>query len=209
MPRPSASVPPDAIRIEDEVWQEAFSRREPPRSRRLQAIEGGRSTPASTRRAVGASVNSTRPVTTPVHAAVPSPVHAAVPSPVHAPVHAAVPSPVHAAVPSSVHAAVTAPPPAAASLATRSPSDDLLVPRSISAWQEGPSANAVGGVPGRRTVTIRGYGAERNLGWPDGTRRRPQRRAYERADFKPDRVAMWAVLLGVLLVIVAVASAHA
>jgi hypothetical protein len=57
-------------------------------------------------------------------------------------------------------------------------------------------------------VTIRGHGAERNLGWPDGTNRRPQRRAYERAGFKPDRVAMWAVFLGILLVIVAVASAH-
>ncbi len=90
-----------------------------------------------------------------------------------------------------------------------SPSDERLLPASSSAWQEGPSANAVGGVPGRRTVHIRGYGAERHLGWPDGTRRRPQRRPYERAGFKPDRVAMWAVLLGVLLVIVAVASAHA
>jgi hypothetical protein len=56
-------------------------------------------------------------------------------------------------------------------------------------------------------VTIRGRGAERQLGWPDGYRR-PQRRVYERAGFKPDRVAMWAVLLGILLVIVAIASAH-
>src|SRR5437868_13347617 len=30
MPSPGLSLPPDAIRIEDEVWQEAFSRREAP-----------------------------------------------------------------------------------------------------------------------------------------------------------------------------------
>ena len=33
MPSPGLSLPPDAIRIEDEVWQEAFSRRERGRSR--------------------------------------------------------------------------------------------------------------------------------------------------------------------------------
>ena len=50
MPRPHASVPPDAIRIEDEVWQEAFTRREPARPRaRLHAIEGGRTTAAPVR----------------------------------------------------------------------------------------------------------------------------------------------------------------
>jgi hypothetical protein len=57
-------------------------------------------------------------------------------------------------------------------------------------------------------VTIRGRGAERNLPWPDGSRRRPTRRAYERAGFRPDRVAMWAVFLGILLVLVAVASGN-
>jgi len=58
-------------------------------------------------------------------------------------------------------------------------------------------------------VHIRGYGAERNLPWPDGHRRRPGRRPHERAGFRPDRVAMWAVFLGLLLVAVAVASPHA
>ena len=57
-------------------------------------------------------------------------------------------------------------------------------------------------------MTIRGRGAERNLPLPDPARRRPARRAYERTGFRPDRVAMWAVLLGVLLVLVAVLSAH-
>jgi hypothetical protein len=66
------------------------------------------------------------------------------------------------------------------------------------------------GVPGRRTVTIRGQGAER---YPErravGSRRpRPERR-HERAGFRPDRAALWAFLLGVTLIMVAVASAHA
>lgn len=66
------------------------------------------------------------------------------------------------------------------------------------------------GVPGRRTVKITGYGSQRNLIYANREpRRRPAERPYERAGFKPDRVAMWAVLLGVLLVLVAAMSAHA
>ena len=66
------------------------------------------------------------------------------------------------------------------------------------------------GVPGRRTVKITGYGSQRNLIYQSREpRRRPSERPYERAGFKPDRVAMWAVLLGVLLVLVAAMSAHA
>lgn len=66
------------------------------------------------------------------------------------------------------------------------------------------------GVPGRRTVTIRGQAPER---YParraDGSRRpRPERR-HERVGFRPDRAALWAVLLGVMLILVAVTSAHA
>src|SRR5947209_2135898 len=133
MPRPSASVPPDTIRIEDEVWQEAFVRREPARprpDRRPHAIDGGR--------------------------------------------------------------AITAPP----------------RPRPEAPPAPAPRTVAAGGVAGRRTVTIRGHGAERHLPWPDGSTRRPQRKAYERAGFRPDRVALWAVMLCILLVIVAVASPH-
>jgi hypothetical protein len=72
------------------------------------------------------------------------------------------------------------------------------------------NAPASAGVPGRRTVTIRGQGAERYSGRRlDGSRRpRPQRR-HERAGFRPDRAALWAFLLGVLLILVAVTSAHA
>ena len=69
---------------------------------------------------------------------------------------------------------------------------------------------------GRRTVQITGRGAERNL--PSVTRRGAERnlpagsptlRRHERAGFKPDRAAMWAVVLGLLLILVAAASAHA
>lgn len=62
-----------------------------------------------------------------------------------------------------------------------------------------------GGVPGRRTITITGRGSERYV----PARRRPQRPVYERPGFQPDRFAMWAVLLGVLLILVAATSAHA
>jgi hypothetical protein len=66
------------------------------------------------------------------------------------------------------------------------------------------------GIPGRRTVKIQGRGAERNLIYSSRRpRRRPPERPYERAGFKPDRVAMWAVLLGVLLILVAATSSHA
>jgi hypothetical protein len=68
------------------------------------------------------------------------------------------------------------------------------------------STNATGGVPGRRTVTIRGHGAER---YRAPAPRRPSERRHEREGFRPDRAAMWAVLLGLMLILVAVTSAHA
>jgi hypothetical protein len=58
--------------------------------------------------------------------------------------------------------------------------------------------------PERRTVTIRGHGAERNL--PVA---RPTLRRHERPGFQPDRAAMWAVILGLVLILVAATSAHA
>jgi hypothetical protein len=60
----------------------------------------------------------------------------------------------------------------------------------------------------RRTVTITGRGAERHLP-PPRSRQRPQRPRHERPGFRPDRAAMWAVLLGVLLLLVAATSSHA
>jgi hypothetical protein len=68
--------------------------------------------------------------------------------------------------------------------------------------------------PGHRhTVTITGQGAEgyasRHGTRPSAAQRHRHLRPHERAGFQPDRVAMWAVFLGVLLVVMAVATAHA
>jgi hypothetical protein len=158
MPRPRAMVPPEAIRIEDEVWQEAFARREPGDRRsppRLRAIDGGR---AGEGRHV---VEGPRPIERP------------------------------------------APATAAAQPASAAPPV-----RALASTAQPVTHQAGTAVPGRRTVTIQGRGAERNLPWPDASRRRPQRRMHERAGFRPDRVAMWAVMLGILLVLIAVLSAH-
>ena len=66
-----------------------------------------------------------------------------------------------------------------------------------------------GGVPGRRTVTIRGQVADRYApARSQSSRRRPERR-YERSSFRPDRAAMWAFVLGLMLILAAVTSAHA
>ena len=65
----------------------------------------------------------------------------------------------------------------------------------------------------RRTVTITGHGSEgyasRNGTGPSRAQRHQQLRRHQRADFQPDRVAMWAVLLGIVMLLAAVASAHA
>lgn len=56
---------------------------------------------------------------------------------------------------------------------------------------------------GPRTVVITGHGGERQV--PMGRRRRDSDlRIHERAGFNPDRVAMWAVLLGVALLLGAI-----
>jgi hypothetical protein len=110
---------------------------------------------------------------------------------------------------------------------TRSRADALGRPALGGAYQRGAAPSATEGVasrtvrasaaalpgqgvPGRRTVKIQGRGAERNLLYSS---RRPQRRPsehrHERVGFKPDRLAMWAVLLGVLLILVAATSSHA
>jgi hypothetical protein len=66
---------------------------------------------------------------------------------------------------------------------------------------------------GRRTVVIRGQVAppRRRRDAPGASMsypRRPPRRMYERLGSRPDRIAMYAVLLGILLVLVAALSAH-
>jgi hypothetical protein len=57
--------------------------------------------------------------------------------------------------------------------------------------------------PGRRTVVITGRGAER---YPTPRRRAEAGLAFhERSGFNPDRVAMWAVLLGIALLLGSIA----
>ncbi|HEX4689987.1 MAG TPA: hypothetical protein VH276_04810 [Solirubrobacteraceae bacterium] len=60
---------------------------------------------------------------------------------------------------------------------------------------------------GRRTVVIRGRGADPA---PGASRRdrRPPRTVGERLGPRPDRVAAWAVALGVLLILIAILTAH-
>ena len=64
---------------------------------------------------------------------------------------------------------------------------------------------------GRRTVSIRGQ-VDRVVAAPAAApgvapeRRRPRRTAVERLGGRPDRVAMWAVMLGLLLILVAAIS---
>ena len=64
--------------------------------------------------------------------------------------------------------------------------------------------------PMRRTVTIRGQVADpRSPRMIEIDRRRPPRRPRDRAMSRPDRVALWAVLLCLLLLVAAATSAHA
>jgi hypothetical protein len=63
----------------------------------------------------------------------------------------------------------------------------------------------------RRTVVIRGQVApppsRSHVGTP--ARRRPPRRPSERiVGTRPDRAALWAVMMGVFLILVAVMTAH-
>jgi hypothetical protein len=82
--------------------------------------------------------------------------------------------------------------------------------RSVAAATVRSSERPVGATPvaERRTIKITGRGAERYTPAPSA-RRRPQQRAHERPGFKPDRMALYAVMLGALLILVAVLSAHA
>lgn len=60
---------------------------------------------------------------------------------------------------------------------------------------------------GRRTVVITGHGAERHL--VHRPRREAGLRPYERSGFKPDRIALWAFLLALALLLGATTSSHA
>jgi hypothetical protein len=65
-----------------------------------------------------------------------------------------------------------------------------------------------GGQEGRRTVKIGGRPAE-FYGPPARARNRPPRAMHERLGPRPDRVAMWAFALGILLILIAIATANA
>jgi hypothetical protein len=84
-------------------------------------------------------------------------------------------------------------------------------PRAATPAREPVAADrTIADPPERRTVVIRGRGAERDLTWTaHQNRRRPTRPRHQRPGFKPDRAALWAVLLGLLLVLVAATSSHA
>lgn len=185
MPRVNATVPPDAIRIEDEVWQEAFARREPGQARsarRLNAVEGGRLHAVDDGRRLQAVDGGRTSSTLEPHLA-------------------GFDGAAEAGTSDWLGARVAAPAPPAAAVAGLTAAD------AASAAHAAPIP-APAAAPTRRTVTIRGRGAEHHLPWPEASRTRPQRRAYERAGFRPDRLAMWAVMLGFLLVLVAIVSAH-
>ena len=72
------------------------------------------------------------------------------------------------------------------------------------------SDDATPAAPARRTVRINGRGAQppapRRL--VDTDRRRPPLSPADRVAHRPDRIALWAVFLGAVLVLVAMASGH-
>ena len=80
-------------------------------------------------------------------------------------------------------------------------SRDLAAPLAPAGHR--PSDEVVrGGVEGRRTVKIGGRPAEFH-----SAPRRPSRAVHERVGPRPDRIAAWAFALGLLLIIIAIATA--
>jgi hypothetical protein len=74
-----------------------------------------------------------------------------------------------------------------------------------------PATGALSPPPARRTVTITGRGvtAPALPRLVEVERRRPARRPAERVGPRPDRIALWAVLLGFFLILVAATSSNA
>ena len=66
-----------------------------------------------------------------------------------------------------------------------------------------------GGVPERRTVKIGGHpeGSLEAARYQRDRARRPRRTASERVAHRPDRIAMWAFALGLLLILIAILTA--
>jgi hypothetical protein len=94
----------------------------------------------------------------------------------------------------------------------REHADPASAPRRL----DGPPVARRGGygdavaIPGRRTIEIRGRTVPAPAVTPslelDRTRR-PPRRAVERIGPRPDRLAMWALVMGLLLIAVAITTA--
>jgi hypothetical protein len=82
--------------------------------------------------------------------------------------------------------------------------------RSPAPLPRSPATAAPDAPEGRRTITITGRGDDRQTGRAElAARPRAQRRAHERPGYRPDRLALYAVLLGVVLILVAATSSHA
>jgi hypothetical protein len=77
-------------------------------------------------------------------------------------------------------------------------------PRDFEAVPAGTDAIVRGGVEGRRTVKIGGRPGEFHSA---SARRRPSRTVHERVGPRPDRIAAWAFALGILLILIAIATA--
>ncbi len=73
-----------------------------------------------------------------------------------------------------------------------------------------PAADAFPAPGERRTIVITGKAQAARAHRPlDGSRRRPPRTLHDRTGGRPDRIALWAFLLGLVLVLVAATSSHA
>jgi hypothetical protein len=121
-----------------------------------------------------------------------------------------------AAAPSAANAhvagapATAAEPAAGAAGAAGARAASLLgtLPPEPSAQPAEPTADAAtSATTGRRTIVIRGQATPRPI--VAGNRRRPASRRRDRVGHRPDRVAMWAVMLGLLLILVAATTASA
>jgi hypothetical protein len=83
-------------------------------------------------------------------------------------------------------------------------------PRRTRPEPAAPTSAPRGGVPGRRTVVIgRPESPNPEAPFVSVSRRRPPRTVAERIGGAPDRIVGWAFALGLILIIVAILTAHA
>jgi hypothetical protein len=81
--------------------------------------------------------------------------------------------------------------------------------RELAPEADAPRADSIvrGGQEGRRTVKIGGRPAQFH-GPPARARRRPPRTVHERLGPRPERIVAWAFVLGLLLILIAIATAN-